>query len=110
MEEKLLFIQTFGCQMNEHDSGKIAALLERRRYRLTDDPEKADLIVVNTCAIREKAEQKFRSSLGRFRALKERRPGLVIGVGAAACAEGRGSSGGSHGSGVRHSGSLRLGR
>jgi tRNA-2-methylthio-N6-dimethylallyladenosine synthase len=81
MEEKLLYIQTFGCQMNEHDSGKIAALLERRRYRLTDDPEKADLIVVNTCAIREKAEQKFRSSLGRYRLLKERRPGLLIGVG-----------------------------
>ena len=81
MDEKLLYIETFGCQMNEHDSGKIAALLARQRYRLTDDPEKADLIVVNTCAIREKAEQKFRSSLGRYRALKERKPGLVIGVG-----------------------------
>jgi len=81
MQEKLLYIETFGCQMNEHDSGKIAALLARRRYRLTEDPEKADLIVVNTCAIREKAEHKVRSSLGRYRALKERRPGLVIGVG-----------------------------
>ncbi len=81
MEERLLYIETFGCQMNEHDSGKIAALLARRQYRLTDDPEKADLIVVNTCAIREKAEHKFRSSLGRYRALKERKPDLVIGVG-----------------------------
>ena len=81
MDEKLLYIETFGCQMNEHDSGKIAALLDHRSYSLTDDPEKADLIVVNTCAIREKAEQKFRSSLGRYRLLKERRPGVVIGVG-----------------------------
>jgi tRNA-2-methylthio-N6-dimethylallyladenosine synthase len=78
--EKYLYIETFGCQMNEHDSGKMVALLAARDYRLTDDPEKADLILVNTCAVRGKAEQKFRSTLGRYRTLKERKPGLIIGV------------------------------
>jgi tRNA-2-methylthio-N6-dimethylallyladenosine synthase len=78
---KLLYIETFGCQMNEHDSGKMAALLQRQDYRLTTDPAEADLILVNTCAIREKAEHKFRSNLGRLRAFKERKPGLVIGIG-----------------------------
>ena len=78
--EKYFYIETFGCQMNEHDTGKMGALLAASGYRLTEDPEKADLILVNTCAIREKAEQKFRSSLGRYRVLKERKPDLVVGV------------------------------
>jgi tRNA-2-methylthio-N6-dimethylallyladenosine synthase len=81
---KRLYLETFGCQMNEHDSEKIAAVLARRDYRLTSDPEQADLILLNTCAIREKAEQKYRSTLGRFRAIKERRPDLIIGVGGCA--------------------------
>jgi tRNA-2-methylthio-N6-dimethylallyladenosine synthase len=81
---KRLYLETFGCQMNEHDSEKIAAVLARRDYRLTADPEEADLILLNTCAIRERAEQKYRSTLGRFRAIKERKPGLIIGVGGCA--------------------------
>ena len=80
MTRKKLYIQTFGCQMNVQDSAKMAALLEQAGYATTDDPEQADLIIVNTCSIREKATQKVYSQLGRFRALKERNPQLLIAV------------------------------
>ena len=81
MEKKKLYIQTFGCQMNVQDTEKMVALLTGSGYRTTDDPEQADLILVNTCSIREKAAQKVYSQLGRFRILKQRKPGLMIGVG-----------------------------
>lgn len=81
MERKKLYIQTFGCQMNVQDAEKMAALLAPSGYGTTDDPERADLILINTCSIREKAEQKIHSQLGRFRALKQRNPHLLIGVG-----------------------------
>ena len=81
MEKKQLYIQTFGCQMNVQDSEKMAALLQDTGYEATDDPKRADLILVNTCSIREKAAQKIYSQLGRFRALKEQNPHLLIGVG-----------------------------
>ena len=81
MEKKKLYIQTFGCQMNVQDAEKMAALLEPSGYETTDDPGRADLILVNTCSIREKAAQKIYSQLGRFRTLKERNPRLRIGVG-----------------------------
>jgi tRNA-2-methylthio-N6-dimethylallyladenosine synthase len=78
---KKLYIHTFGCQMNVQDSEKMAALLVPTGYETTDDPGRADLIIVNTCSIREKAAQKICSQLGRFRALKEQNPRLRIGVG-----------------------------
>ena len=81
MEKKKLYIQTFGCQMNVQDADKMAALLEPSGYETTDDPGQADLVLVNTCSIREKAAQKIYSQLGRFRALKEGNPHLRIGVG-----------------------------
>jgi tRNA-2-methylthio-N6-dimethylallyladenosine synthase len=81
LEKKRLYIQTFGCQMNVQDAQKMAALLEDSGYSATDDPEGADLIIINTCSIREKAAQKIYSQLGRFRALKEQKPRLIIGVG-----------------------------
>jgi len=81
LEKKKLYIQTFGCQMNVQDAEKMAALLEPSGYETTDDPGRADLILVNTCSIREKAAQKIYSQLGRFRTLKERNPRLRIGVG-----------------------------
>ena len=81
MEKKKLYIQTFGCQMNVQDAEKMAALLAPSGYGTTDDPGRADLILVNTCSIREKAAQKIYSQLGRFRALKQRNPHLLIGVG-----------------------------
>src|SRR4030042_6776131 len=81
LEKKQLYIQTFGCQMNVQDAEKMAALLQDRGYETTDDPGWADLIIINTCSIREKAAQKIYSQLGRFRALKEKNPKLIIGVG-----------------------------
>ncbi len=77
-----LYIKTFGCQMNEYDSEKMADVLrESHGYELTDAPENADLLLVNTCSIREKAQEKVFSELGRWRSWKEERPELLIGVG-----------------------------
>ncbi len=78
--EKRVFIQTFGCQMNDQDSGKMLRLLEGEGYRGTDRADDADVILINTCSVREKPEQKVRSLLGRFRPLKENREGVVLGV------------------------------
>ena len=79
---KKLYIKTMGCQMNEYDSDKMADVLrESHGYELTNDPDAADLLLVNTCSIREKAQEKVFSELGRWRPLKERRPGVMIGVG-----------------------------
>lgn len=75
---KHLYIETFGCQMNERDSEIMAQLMAQVAYLETTTPAEADLIVVNTCSIRGKAEQKAMSLLGRFRALKKKKPGLVI--------------------------------
>jgi len=75
-----LHLITYGCQMNEYDSERVAGLLKSERYELTDSPEEADLILVNTCAIREKAEDKVYSQLGTLKRLKVERPGLLIGV------------------------------
>ncbi|MCE5284063.1 MAG: tRNA (N6-isopentenyl adenosine(37)-C2)-methylthiotransferase MiaB [Deltaproteobacteria bacterium] len=80
MDKKKLYIQTFGCQMNVQDSQKMAALLKESGYGTTEDPREADLILVNTCSIREKAAQKICSQLGRFRDLKEENPHLLIGA------------------------------
>ena len=81
MGQKAAFIQTFGCQMNEHDSEKMARILEENEYIMTDDMAAAYLILLNTCSIREKAEHKVFSSLGRLKRFKQRNPGLIIGVG-----------------------------
>jgi tRNA-2-methylthio-N6-dimethylallyladenosine synthase len=74
-------IRTFGCQMNVHDSEKVANLLLHAGYGAADDPDGADLLVVNTCSVREKAEHKLYSDLGTLRAWKAARPGRLIGVG-----------------------------
>jgi len=77
-----LFIKTQGCQMNEYDSSKMADLLHASHaLELTTDPEAADVVLLNTCSIREKAQEKMFSELGRFRLMKKQRPNLVIGVG-----------------------------
>ncbi|MDH3532508.1 MAG: tRNA (N6-isopentenyl adenosine(37)-C2)-methylthiotransferase MiaB [Gammaproteobacteria bacterium] len=79
---KKLFIKTMGCQMNEYDSEKMADVLrESHGYELTDSVHDADLLLVNTCSIREKAQEKVFSELGRWRPLKNKRPGVMIGVG-----------------------------
>lgn len=77
-----LYIKTMGCQMNEYDSDKMVDVLrESHGYELTDRPEDADLLLVNTCSIREKAQEKVFSELGRWRQLKENKPAMRIGVG-----------------------------
>ncbi|MBI5746500.1 MAG: tRNA (N6-isopentenyl adenosine(37)-C2)-methylthiotransferase MiaB [Nitrospirae bacterium] len=78
---KQLFIKTFGCQMNELDTEKIAGTLSDLGYSLTDSPDKADMVILNTCSVREKAEYKCYSDLGRLRELKKENPDLIIGVG-----------------------------
>jgi len=82
VSEKKVFIRTFGCQMNEYDSAKMAdVLLASHGMTLTQRAEDADLILFNTCSVREKAQGKVFSDLGRVRHLKRERPGLLIGVG-----------------------------
>lgn len=71
---------TFGCQMNMHDSERMAGVLKAAGYRAELDPEQADVVLLNTCSVREKAEQKLRSEVGRLGVLKRRRPELLIGV------------------------------
>ncbi|MEE0510117.1 MAG: tRNA (N6-isopentenyl adenosine(37)-C2)-methylthiotransferase MiaB [Peptococcaceae bacterium] len=77
---KKFFIQTFGCQMNEHDSEVMAGLLEERFYIPTKDIKEADFILLNTCCIREKAESKVLSMLGSLKKLKAKKPSLIVGV------------------------------
>ncbi|MEE9552295.1 MAG: tRNA (N6-isopentenyl adenosine(37)-C2)-methylthiotransferase MiaB [Gammaproteobacteria bacterium] len=77
-----LYIKTFGCQMNDYDSAKMQEVLaESHGMRATDDPAEADVILLNTCSIREKAQEKVFSQLGRWRHFKQKNPELVIGVG-----------------------------
>ncbi len=79
---KKLFIKTHGCQMNEYDSSRMADLLgESHALELTDNPDEADVLLLNTCSIREKAQEKVFHQLGRWRKLKEQKPDLMIGVG-----------------------------
>ena len=80
--KKQLFIKTFGCQMNEYDTEKIVDVIDSNEsVSLVDSPETADLIILNTCSIREKAEVKVYSDLGRYRKLKENNPNIRIAVG-----------------------------
>lgn len=77
-----LYIKTFGCQMNEYDSARMAdGLREAEGLHITDKPEEADVLLLNTCSIREKAQEKVFSQLGRWRPWKEKNPNLIIGVG-----------------------------
>ncbi|MDR5170673.1 tRNA (N6-isopentenyl adenosine(37)-C2)-methylthiotransferase MiaB [Methylobacillus flagellatus] len=79
---KRIFIKTFGCQMNEYDSSRMLDMLHAAEgMQTTENPEEADVILLNTCSVREKAQEKVFSHLGRFAPLKEKNPNLVIGVG-----------------------------
>ncbi len=79
---KKLYIKTHGCQMNEYDSARIRDLLQESHDLVpTDNPEDADVLLLNTCSIREKAQEKVFHQLGRWKHLKQRNPGLIIGVG-----------------------------
>jgi tRNA-2-methylthio-N6-dimethylallyladenosine synthase len=73
-------VVTFGCQMNSHDSERMAEVLLGAGHRQAQGVQDADIILLNTCSIREKAEQKLRSEVGRLALLKRHRPGLILGV------------------------------
>ncbi len=75
-----LYVQTWGCQMNQLDSSRIVQLMKSADYEPTDRVDDADLIILNTCSVRDKAEQKVYSALGRWRSLKEEK-GVILGVG-----------------------------
>ena len=78
--QRTLYIETVGCQMNVLDSELVVAALRKQGYRLTDDPKSADAVLFNTCSVREHAEHKIYSSLGRLRFSKRHKPDQVIGV------------------------------
>ena len=75
------YIETFGCQMNEFDSERISAILEKQGYLKTENRENAGLIILNTCSVRLKAENKLFGHIGNLKVLKEQNPGLVICIG-----------------------------
>ncbi|MFC5448424.1 tRNA (N6-isopentenyl adenosine(37)-C2)-methylthiotransferase MiaB [Paenibacillus aestuarii] len=79
-KDKFYLIRTFGCQMNEHDTEVMKGLLEQMGYQPTEDKFQADIILLNTCAIRENAEDKVFGELGHLKGLKAEKPGLVLGV------------------------------
>ena len=79
---KKLHIKTWGCQMNEYDSDKMLSVLaENEELEQVSEPENADIILFNTCSVREKAQEKVFSDLGRVRKFKEKNPNIIIGVG-----------------------------
>ena len=75
---RTFYLETFGCQMNVHDSEKVAGVLLARGYRPTTDPDRADLVLYNTCSIREKAAQKVFSHLGRYRKAPEQNRAVAV--------------------------------
>ena len=77
MNQKKFYIETYGCQMNDHDSEKMAAMLEDMGFSQVSGAESADVVIINTCSIREKAEHKLYSALGALKPLKEKNPGLM---------------------------------
>ena len=78
---KRMYIDTFGCQMNQHDSQRMVSLMAAEGYVPTDGPEDADLIVLNSCSVREKAEHKVRTRAGQMKRFKRRHPGVVLAIG-----------------------------
>lgn len=76
-----VYLESYGCQMNTHDSQRMVALMASEGYGLTENPEEADLIVLNSCSVREKAEQKVRSKAGEMKHIKKQRPDVVLAIG-----------------------------
>jgi len=75
-----VFIQSFGCQMNDYDVARLTEVLRKDGYERTEDPEQADLVYLNTCSVREKSEAKVASAAGTFREWK-RKPGAILAIG-----------------------------
>jgi tRNA-2-methylthio-N6-dimethylallyladenosine synthase len=79
--KKKAHLKTYGCQMNDHDSARMSSVLTRNGFEMTEDVNEADLVVLNTCSVREKPENKVYSFLGTIRELKQQNPNMIIGVG-----------------------------
>ena len=79
-QKKTFVIRTYGCQMNEHDTEKLSAMLAQLNYIETDTNEEADLIILNTCCVRENAEFKVYGNLGELKHLKEKKPDLILAI------------------------------
>jgi len=79
-KNKTYFVKTYGCQMNEHDSENIKAILEQMSFKESEEMETADLIILNTCAIRENAHNKVFGMIGRIKHLKEKKPNIIVGI------------------------------
>ena len=77
---KAVFLQTYGCQMNVRDSEEVLGMLQGKGYAVAAAPEEADVILINTCAVREHAEERAMSQMGHFQELKERRPDMILGL------------------------------
>src|SRR5215467_4500787 len=77
---KLFYIESYGCQMNFSDSEIVASILNNEGFGATRNYEEADLVLLNTCSIREKAEQTVRKRLTEFKKIKDAKPGMLIGM------------------------------
>ncbi len=80
MRKNNVYIETYGCQMNVADTEIVLGILKKQGYEVTDKPENADVILLNTCSIRENAEQRIYGRIGNLKTLKYKNPGLVLGV------------------------------
>jgi len=80
MNKQKIYIETYGCQMNLADTEIVQGVLKRNGYEFTNNAEQADVVLINTCAIREHAEERIYGRLGAFRAIKKYRPNLVVGI------------------------------
>ena len=79
-QQKKLYIESYGCQMNFSDSEIVASIMRENGFSATKEMEEADLILVNTCAIRDNAEQRVRKRLDVFNSVKTKNPGMLVGV------------------------------
>ena len=80
MQKNNVYIETYGCQMNLADTEIVLGILKRQGYDVTDDPKKADVVLLNTCSIRDNAEQRIYGRIGNLKTLKENKPTMVLGV------------------------------
>ena len=79
-EGKKLFIETYGCQMNAGDSEIVVSIMQQEGYRYTESIDEADIILINTCSIRDNAEQRIWGRLSEMRRLRKRKPSLIVGI------------------------------
>ena len=79
-DKGLFYMETWGCQMNEEDSEKLSGMLKNLGYSRTEERQKSDIIIFNTCCVRENAELKIYGNLGALKKLKEKNPNLIIAV------------------------------